>query len=110
MNVKINRIKRIEEMLLQKPDDSFLNYALAMEYMGNSEWNVAETLLLKVIRLDPNYVASYYQLAQVYEQLSRRDEAISTYKKGIEIAQNLRDMHTLSELRSALNALLFDDE
>ena len=59
----------------------------------------------------PRYVGTYYHLGKLYEALNRKDDAISTYQKGIQIAKELRDNHALSELQLVyMEAKGFDDD
>jgi hypothetical protein len=45
------------------------------------------------------------------KRLGRKDDAISTYEKGIEITKAKRDMHALSELQGVyMNLKGFDDD
>ncbi|MBC7416878.1 MAG: tetratricopeptide repeat-containing protein, partial [Pedobacter sp.] len=46
----------------------------------------------------------YYHLGKLYEKQNETDQAISIYQQGMEVANNKRDMHALSELRTAFNS------
>jgi hypothetical protein len=41
------------------------------------------------------------------ERIGETNEAIKVYEKGMEVAKNLGDNHSLSELRSAFEELTF---
>jgi tetratricopeptide (TPR) repeat protein len=104
------RIKQLKEFLKEDQNDSFLKYALALEYMKIEENNTAKDCFLSLIAGDKNYLASYYQLGKLYESLSDQEPAIEIYKKGIEIAQKSENKKTLLELQEAYNMLLEIDE
>jgi tetratricopeptide (TPR) repeat protein len=104
------RIEQLKEFLKEDPNDSFLKYALALEYMKTEENNTAKDCFLSLIAGDKNYLASYYQLGKLYESLSDQEPAIEIYKKGIEIAQKSENKKTLLELQEAYNMLLEIDE
>lgn len=104
------RIAQLLEFLKSEPDDSFLNYALAIEYVGMSNDADAKQLFLKVKSNDEQYVATYYHLGKLYEREQNLDEAIAIYKEGINIAQAKGDRHALSELKGALMEIDDDDD
>lgn len=100
-----SRLHQIEKMLEKEPNDSFLHYALALEYArnGNTEKSIGllENLLLK----DVNYLGAYYQLGKYYEQTGQMKKAADTYSNGIIIAKTRNDRKTLGELNEALMLL-----
>jgi tetratricopeptide (TPR) repeat protein len=97
-----SRLQQIEEMLKNEPGDSFLNYALALEFAKNNNLLKAVDLIEKIVIRNENYLGAYYQLGQYYEQLKATEKAIDTYKKGIEIAQQQNNRKTWGELNEAL--------
>ena len=105
-----SRIEQLQEFLKDDSNDSFLKYALALEYVRVKENDTARDCFLKLIKADENYVASYYQLGKLYESLNEVEKAMGIYKNGIEIAQNSKDAKTLSELQEAYNMLIEIDE
>jgi Tfp pilus assembly protein PilF len=96
----------LKGFLKENANDSFSRYALALEYvkLGQSDDAVREFETVKT--KDPDYVATYYQLGQLYRNLSRAHEAEKTFRTGITVATKLGDEHTRSELESALEMLL----
>ena len=102
------RIQQIQEMLKAEPNDSFLNYALALEYAKLNDLKKAIELITNVLLLDQSYLGAYYQLGAYYEQTGQLQNAINTYKKGIIIAQQQQNTKTLGELKEAL-AILEDE-
>ncbi|CAM3032911.1 MULTISPECIES: tetratricopeptide repeat protein [Flavobacterium] len=105
-----NRIEQLQEFLKEDSNDSFLKYALALEYVLVKENDTAVNCFLKLINDDENYVASYYQLGKLYESLNEVDKAAETYKRGIEIAKKMGNKKTLLELQEVYNMLLGIDE
>ncbi len=101
----MSRISQLQELLKTEPGDSFLNYALALEYAGSRKKQEAIVLLEKLISADENYLAAYYQLAQFLEENKETEKARIVYAKGIEIARVQANTKTLSELQSALDNL-----
>lgn len=91
--------------LEQDPNDSFTRYAVALEYMGLKEYRVAQRYLTELRELDPDYVATYYQLGQVNTALEEWDKAEEAYTAGIAVGKKAGDLHAVSELQAALDEL-----
>jgi tetratricopeptide (TPR) repeat protein len=53
--------------------------AVQMIRQGPSYYHGAEDLLLRVVKASPNFIPAYDQLAELYCQMDRQDEAIKTY-------------------------------
>jgi tetratricopeptide (TPR) repeat protein len=100
-----DRLKMIETMLETNPRDSFLHYAAALEHQKNGELTQAVKILKSIIKNDPDYLASYYQLGKILEDRNKVDEAIEVYKAGKDIARKQNDSKTLGELSEALMLL-----
>lgn len=103
----MDRIDKLLEYLKDSPSDSFLQHALALEYIKIGEENAARGLFEKILGNDPAYVGSYYHLAKLLERTGETALAIGWYEKGMEAAKNAGDQHAYGELRSALEELNF---
>jgi predicted Zn-dependent protease len=103
----LSRLQQIENMLKDEPDDSFLNYSLALEYVKINELKKAIEIIETLLKKDENYLGAYYQLGKLYEETQQPDKAITAYKKGITIAQQQTNKKAVSELNQAL--LLIED-
>ena len=99
------RIDLLKEFLRETPDDSFSRYALALEYVKLNQLDDARREFETVRDKDPDYLATYYQLGQLYTRLGLRHDAEKTFRTGITVAVKLRDAHTQSELEAALEGL-----
>ncbi len=102
----MSRIDMLKSFLNENANDSFSRYALALEYtkLGQNDDAVREFETVKTN--DPDYVATYYQLGQLYQKLGKRHEAEKTLRTGITVAGKAGDTHTREELEAALEALL----
>jgi tetratricopeptide (TPR) repeat protein len=105
-----SRIEQLQEFLKEDSNDSFLTYALALEYVRVEKNDTARDCFLKLIKDDENYIATYYQLGKLYESLNDSEKAREIYKKGIKIAQKSENKKTLLELQEAYNMLIEIDE
>jgi Tfp pilus assembly protein PilF len=103
----MNRIEKLNEFLKNNPGDSFLQHALALEYMKIEEYDKARLVFEQLLHGDPAYVGSYYHLAKLLEKLGDSKSAIGWYEKGMEAAKKAGDLHALGELRSAYEELMF---
>jgi len=99
---KLPRKALIMEMLQKEPDDVFLNYALAMEYLGVDNLAAAMQQFEKTLQIDPTYLACFYQLGQINEKLDDRGKALGYYKQGVELAKLQNNHKALGELQRAI--------
>lgn len=103
----MDRIEKIKDLLKETPADSFLQHALALEYikLGNDE--EARKLFEAILDREPGYVGSYYHLAKLLERNGDNDGAIKVYERGMEEAKKAGDSKALGELRGAYEELTF---
>ncbi len=100
------RLEKLFAFLEQEPNDPFLKYAIATEYMVSGAPHDALKYYEQLTKDHEKYVGTYYHLAKLYETLQRFDDAVNTYEKGILVAKEAKDNHALSELQSAHRLLL----
>lgn len=98
-NLRLNQIK---EMLKAEPEDEFLNYALAIEFEKSGEINQAIKQLQGMIEKNENYLAAYYKLGKLFEEVSKNEDAKVIYAKGQEIAKQQNNKKAFGELAEAL--------
>lgn len=100
-----DRIEKLKEFLEEDPHDSFSRYALALEYAGKGEAQIALAYLQEVLARDPGYVPAYHQLGINYAKLGNSAEAGDILRKGISVATEQGDLHACSEMKEALDEL-----
>jgi len=106
-----SRLEKLLEFLKNEPNDEFLQYALATEYLRLNDAPKALEYYEKLVNEHPDYVGTYYHLGKLYEALDRKDDAIKIYEQGMETAQRKRDNHAFSELKVVYQeATGFDDD
>ena len=104
----MNSIERVEQLLLflkDDPSDSFLNYALALEYQKLGETSKAIKTIENLLMNNSTYLGAYYQLGKLYETENNIQQALSTYEKGKILAKQQNNIKTLNELNEALQNL-----
>ena len=99
------RLQSLLELYKKDPNDPFIAYGIALEYISAMNYEEAEKILSEIITKDPDYVPAYMQLARVKENLYKIEEAKNTYKKGIEIAKKNNEMRTAGEMEDFLSEL-----
>ena len=102
----MDRIARLKQYMEASPDDSFLQHALALEYIKAGNDEEAKKLFCELLNRDPAYVGSYYHLGKLSERNGDAQEALKIYKKGMEAALAANDSHSYNELQSAYNNIL----
>lgn len=97
----MERKEKLLQLLKNNPTDSFLNHALALEYIKEGKDEEAEKLFKVILERDPEYTGTYYQLGKLLERKNDYTEAIAWYEKGMVVAKAAKDMKTYNELQSA---------
>lgn len=101
----MERLEKLKEFLKANPEDSFLNHALALEYLKLQDAGAARQVFENLLARDPGYVGSYYHLAKLLESSGETEGAIKWYEKGMEAAKKAGDRHALNELQAAYEDL-----
>jgi tetratricopeptide (TPR) repeat protein len=106
------RLQKLLEFFEAEPNDQFIQYALATEYVKLNDTDKALRFYESLVNNHPGYTGTYYHLGKLYETLGRKDEALQTYQKGMLVTREKRDNHAYSELQSAYNQAsgLYDDD
>jgi Tfp pilus assembly protein PilF len=102
----VDRIDKLKEFLKADPTDSFVQHALALEYIKLGDDGEARRLFETIIEREPGYIGTYYHLAKLLERNRDNDGAIKVYEKGMEEAKKLGDNKALGESRGAYEELI----
>ena len=103
----MERIEKLKEFLLSSPQDSFLQHALALEWIKKGDDEQARKLFEEILMRDPGYVGSYYHLAKLLERTGQSEAAIKWYQQGMEMTKKAGDNHSYGELKAAYEELIF---
>ena len=106
----MDRIEQLNEFLKDSPNDPFLHYALAQEWNKLGDIQLALEKYEYLIKEHPNYVATYYHLGKLLQEKGEKENALEMYSQGIQVAQQVGEQHSLSELQSAKLELEFDED
>ena len=102
-----SRLEKIQAMLKDDPEDTFLRYSLALEQEKIGEYEASDAGLRALMNDDPPYVPAFFMLAQ---HLVRRDDALinaarTVLREGIEIARKQGNDHAAGEMSEFLASL-----
>ena len=101
------RIEQIKTFINEQPEDPFLWYALATEYVSLGLDQDALKIYLWLLENEPEYFATYYHLGKLYERMEEDDKAEKTYQAGMKITKKQGNKHAYGELRGAFEELTF---
>lgn len=102
----MDRIAKLKEFLAANPDDSFVQHALALEYVKQGDDAEAKKLFKSLLSYDEEYIGSYYHLAKLLERNDQKEDAIKWYEKGMLKAKEKGDNHAYNELLAGYEDLV----
>lgn len=106
MNEK--RLAQLQDMLRSEPNDPFLIYAMAQEYMGVADFSTAIDWFNRLHTDHKDYLATYYHYGLALLQTGDEEKAIQIWKEGEALANKSGDRKTAAEIRELLSD--FDDD
>lgn len=101
-----DRIYELKKLLQDDPEDTFLHYALGLEYVKKGDPELALEQFEILLNKYPEYLPVYYQAAQLYLERGDYQKARNTYENGMVLARRLHEMKTFQELSNAYNNFL----
>lgn len=100
-----SRRQKIEALLADDPQDTFLRYSLALEMEAAGEWEAGLDILEDLARGTTPYVPAFHMAAQHLLKRDRIDEARRALRDGIEAARCQGEAHAASEMAQLLMSL-----
>ncbi|MCO6456601.1 MAG: hypothetical protein J5I93_14985 [Pirellulaceae bacterium] len=97
-----SRREKIEAMLRESPEDTFLRYSLAMELRKEGQHDASLEQLGELQKENPPYVPAFLMSAQQLVALNRVADARSVLRAGIEEARKQGDRHAAGEMGELL--------
>ena len=95
----------LEAMLAKGADSASLRFALGSKYLEAGEVERALEHLGVAVSLDPDYSAAWKLLGGAQKEAGLVEEAIQTYRTGIEVAARRGDVQAAKEMRVFLKRL-----
>jgi hypothetical protein len=102
--MKSDRIKMLEQFVVEDPTDPFNHYALALE-LAKSDKQKAKEVFDQLIATYSDYVPAYYQSALLYLELNLNDEVAKIIENGITQAKKQNNLKAANELKSLLDEI-----
>lgn len=106
----MSRIKELEKILDDNPDDPFIIYALAREYEQSLATMQALLMYEHLVTDHPAYIATYYHYAKILYSAGNRNEGIRMLERGIKWGMKEKDMHAVSEMKGLLFLWTHEDD
>ncbi len=97
----MDRISKLKEYMKTAEKDSFLQHALALEYIKVGNDDEAKKLFNEILKREPTYIGSYYHLGKLLERIGDTKKAMRVYARGMDVAQAADNHHSYSELQNA---------
>ncbi|MFN4082692.1 MAG: tetratricopeptide repeat protein [Bacteroidia bacterium] len=108
-NLNEKRIVKLSKMITENPDDLFLKYALAMEYIGLNQKDKSIEILSEIIEKDQSYTAAYYQLGVLHYSDGSNQKALQFLKSGLDMAKvSGSNLKTINEFKSLIEEIEFE--
>jgi Tfp pilus assembly protein PilF len=101
----MSRLESLRALVDQSPENSRVRFMLCMELMNTGDAASAVLEFDELVRLDPDYVAGYFQAGRTSETLGNVEAARTYYTRGLEAARRTGDRHAENELSDALDML-----
>lgn len=101
----MSRRDQLEQLLVTEPHDPFLRYGLAMCCASDGDTETAITHFRQLLADHPDYVAGYFQLAQLLARLGETEQAQPLLRAGISVAVRIGDAHAAREMTEFLASL-----
>jgi tetratricopeptide (TPR) repeat protein len=101
----VSRIDTLKGFIVQRPDDPFPKYALALEYKNAARLEEACEAFEALVAAHPAYTPAYLHAGNTLVALGRVADARAVYQRGIEACARAGDAHARGELEGALGTL-----
>ena len=101
----MDRIEKLKEYMKTAGKDSFLQHALALEYIKAGNDEEARKLFNEILKREPTYIGSYYHLGKLLERAGDSQKALRIYQRGMDVAKDIEDTHSYNELEGAYEDL-----
>jgi thioredoxin-like negative regulator of GroEL len=100
-----SRREKIEAMLADEPDDTFLRYSLALEQEKEGDHEASLAGLRSLMSIAEPYVPAFFMAAQQLVKLGRIDAARAALRDGIDEARAQQNSHAAAEMAELLASL-----
>ena len=99
------RIEMLRALVAESPLDATAQFLLGRELLIAGRADEAVLAFAAAIRADADYAAAYRQMGNAQEAAGSVEDAIATYRRGIEVAQRTNDLQAGKEMNAVLKRL-----
>lgn len=99
----MDRLAVLLDMERDKPQDPFVKYALALEYLSRGNEAESRAYFERLVSDFGHYLPTYFQFGKLEENSGNKERARALYTKGIELAKEAKEFKTVWELEEALD-------
>jgi Flp pilus assembly protein TadD len=79
-------------------DGALLRFSLGSEYLKCADFEAAVAQLRAAVEKDPGYSAAWKLLGRALAENGREEEALASYRRGIEVAEKKGDKQAAKEM------------
>ena len=98
-------IDNLENLLESGQDSALLRFTLGSAFMKHHKYGEAAEHFSKAIAMQPDYSAAWKLYGKALEKNGSLDEAMETYRKGIQVATAKGDIQAQKEMSVFLSRL-----
>jgi Tfp pilus assembly protein PilF len=103
----MTRIEKLEAYIEENGKESFLQQALAEEYIkiGNDEQ--ARNILNELLLREPTFISAYIHLCNILVRAGNEEKAIKIYQRGLLEAKRAENATIFNELQEGLEEIIY---
>jgi Tfp pilus assembly protein PilF len=101
----MNTLKNLEQLLASGQDNALLRFSLGSSYFRDKQHQQAIDHLVRAVEYDPEYSAAWKILGKALAASGQLAKAVSTFEKGIEVAEKKGDIQAAREMKVFLKRL-----
>lgn len=106
--MRAQRLEKLLEMHAENPAESFVLYALGMEYLGVNQLDEAALFFERCIVADPQNISTYYQLGLLNYRIGQEAKALVYLERGISLIDPTKEKKTYLEFKSLMEEISFE--
>ena len=99
------RIEMLRALVAESPQDATAHFLLGRELLGAGRAEEAVLAFAAAIGADADYAAAYRQMGNAQEAAGCVEDAIATYRRGVEVARRTNDLQAGKEMNAFLRRL-----
>lgn len=96
------RLEELQNMLIEDPNDVFVNYAVGLELFKTGDLEKAIEHMVALIKEHSAYIPAYFRLGQWYAEQDEMEMASEILKKALVLAHAIYDTKAAQEIQELL--------